>query len=275
MHPQEFTLTLFGFGFEADPYTLAIGAALFAVMIGSCYAFCRAGITGWRPLGALLIAAFAAFIGARLLNGLLNPALYEAEPWRWLTLHATGFSLYGGIIAALGTGYLAARVLRLDLWRMADLAAPSVGIGIALIRFGCYLRGCCFGVPTELPWGVTFPLFSQAHLSQLAAGEAELLSAHAAHPTQLYELAGALLAAAVAWTLGRKKIFPDGVAALSAAAIFTLVRLITYFFRVMPETYGAPEQFYPLLYVAILAGLAFLIWFRLRGARPRRSEALA
>jgi phosphatidylglycerol:prolipoprotein diacylglycerol transferase len=150
-------------------------------------------------------------------------------------------------------------VLRIDVWRAADLAAPFVGIGVAIIRFGCFLRGCCFGETTDVFWGVTFPLFSPAHLAQLSSGQAELLSSHAVHPTQLYELVGALAVGAIAWALVKKKIFPNGVAALIAAAVFTLVRLTVYFFRVMPEAYGTPAYFYPMLYITILVALVVLI----------------
>jgi phosphatidylglycerol:prolipoprotein diacylglycerol transferase len=46
---------------------------------------------------------------------------------------------------------------------MADLVAPSMAIGLALGRVGCFLNGCCYGGPTELPWRVTFPKFSSMY----------------------------------------------------------------------------------------------------------------
>jgi phosphatidylglycerol:prolipoprotein diacylglycerol transferase len=38
-----------------------------------------------------------------------------------------------------------------------DLIAPSLMLGIAIGRIGCFLNGCCFGGTCDLPWAVTFP----------------------------------------------------------------------------------------------------------------------
>lgn len=266
MHPEDFVIAFAGISFGIEPYSAAIVSALVAVSVGSWLALARSGADMGRA--ALLVASsgIAALAGARLLNSLLNWDLYQAEPWRFMTFSAIGFSLYGGLIAGTLAGYVAARIMRLDIWRAADLAAPWVGIGIALVRVGCFLRGCCFGETTDLPWGVTFPLFSQAHLAQLESGQAEMLAVHATHPTQLYELAGALTAGAIAWMLAKRRVFPDGVAALIAAAVFTLVRLAAYPFRVMPDAYVVPGYFYPALYAVLLAALAVLIVRRIRRA---------
>jgi phosphatidylglycerol:prolipoprotein diacylglycerol transferase len=262
MHPGDFLIGLWGFHFNLQPYAAAVGAALCTVAVGSWLALRSDGVSSWRAWWLVSGAAVAALVGARVFNGLLSRDLYRAEPWRWFTPHAVGFSLYGGIIAGIIVGYFLARFLKVDTWRAADIAAPFVGIGIALIRVGCYLRGCCFGEPTDMPWGVTFPLFSQSHMAQLEAGHAAILSPHAVHPTQMYELLGALLAAGIAWVLARRRTVPYGVPALVAAIVFTLVRLATYFFRVMPESYAVSEAFYPILYVFALAVLIALLMRR-------------
>jgi phosphatidylglycerol:prolipoprotein diacylglycerol transferase len=43
---------------------------------------------------------------------------------------------------------------------MADLVAPSLAIGLALGRIGCFLNGCCYGGQTDWPWTVSFPKYS-------------------------------------------------------------------------------------------------------------------
>jgi phosphatidylglycerol:prolipoprotein diacylglycerol transferase len=68
---------------------------------------------------------------------------------------------------------------------MADIMAPSLALGLFLTRIGCFLNGCCYGKPTDLPWGVTFP--PEAFGGRLF-GETPL------HPAQLYSsLAGLLI----------------------------------------------------------------------------------
>jgi phosphatidylglycerol:prolipoprotein diacylglycerol transferase len=56
-----------------------------------------------------------------------------------------------------------------------------MALGVGIGRLGCFMNGCCFGLPTSLPWGVHFP-----------AGSASTFLFHdaAIHPSQLY-LSGA------------------------------------------------------------------------------------
>ena len=55
---------------------------------------------------------------------------------------------------------------KLPICRYLD--ALVIGLMLALVfgRLGCFLNGCCYGKPTELPWGVRFPYGSFVYLSQ-------------------------------------------------------------------------------------------------------------
>ena len=44
-----------------------------------------------------------------------------------------------------------ARRQGLPVWGVADSLAPSIALGTALGRVGCFLNGCCYGRPTKLP----------------------------------------------------------------------------------------------------------------------------
>ena len=138
------------------------------------------------------------------------------------------------------------------------------------MRVGCFLNGCCFGRTTSLPWGVTFPPGSPAWAEQLVQGKAGLLgllTGSAAvlpvHPTQLYELAAALVFGALAvWSM--RKRHPEGVRFLGFALGFTLFRLGNDFLRVQLPTFILPGWFYPAFYLAICAVLTGLVIWRLR-----------
>ena len=54
---------------------------------------------------------------------------------------------------------------------LADLIAPSVVIGLGIGRLGCFLNGCCFGGPCDLPWAVTFPKDSPPYQHQIITGQ--------------------------------------------------------------------------------------------------------
>lgn len=74
-----------------------------------------------------------------------------------------GLVIYGALVGA-GVGFLVFVLKhRLPLLAMADLIAPSMAIGLAFGRVGCFLNGCCYGGPSDLPWHVTFPKFSSRY----------------------------------------------------------------------------------------------------------------
>jgi phosphatidylglycerol---prolipoprotein diacylglyceryl transferase len=71
-----------------------------------------------------------------------------------------GLVIYGGLIGAAFGFVVFVLKNRLPLLAMADLIAPSMAVGLAFGRIGCFLNGCCYGSVSELPWHVTFPKFS-------------------------------------------------------------------------------------------------------------------
>ena len=136
----------------------------------------------WRVLGAL--------VGAKLLYLLpqlpqlaadlpllgQDPALFSA---RYLT---GGFVFYGGLLGALGAVGLFCRRRKLAFGPLGADLVPAVPLFHAFGRVGCFLAGCCYGIPAPAGWwGVTF---SQALLAPNGV---------ALVPVQLYEAAGCLL----------------------------------------------------------------------------------
>lgn len=216
-----------------------------------------------KSLTVLVIAIMAFLPGARLLNILINFDLYWNNPARIWSLNATGFSEYGGIIFAVVAGWIATRRLKIDIWRLGDLLAPNLGVGIAVMRIGCFLNGCCFGTETSLPWGVRFPMLSDAHLHQISEGKATILSPLPVHPTEIYELIAALIGTALAIVILKKKMTP-GVAILVFAIWFTSFRLFNHFIRVMPPSFTAPDSFYPIFYSILIVISGALLYIRLK-----------
>jgi phosphatidylglycerol:prolipoprotein diacylglycerol transferase len=79
-------------------------------------------------------------------------------------------SLIGGAVAAL----VWIHKHRLPVLLMGDLMSPSIVLGMALGRIGCYLNGCCFGGACELPWAVQFPWGSPPFMQQVEQGKLTL-----------------------------------------------------------------------------------------------------
>jgi len=49
-----------------------------------------------------------------------------------------------------------ARIHRVSFLKAADFLIPYLFLAQAVSRIGCFVRGCCYGLPTALPWGVRF-----------------------------------------------------------------------------------------------------------------------
>jgi len=100
-----------------------------------------------------------------------------------------GIVLYGSIIGGT-TAFFLYRVVRpFPLLPLLDVIAPSLALGIAIGRVGCFLNGCCYGDRCDqLPWGVSFPRLSPPWLEQVAGGliPRDALWSLPVHPTQLY-----------------------------------------------------------------------------------------
>jgi prolipoprotein diacylglyceryl transferase len=94
---------------------------------------------------AILIGAL---IGARLVAASLNWPEFSQHPAELLRIWEGGLSFHGGLIGGwLGGTALAVR-RGLGYARIVDFI-PSVALGYAITRIGCFLNGCCYGIPTS------------------------------------------------------------------------------------------------------------------------------
>ena len=104
-----------------------------------------------------------------------------------------GNNFYGCILGGLTGSVIYWWRRPFPFWKMTDVAAPAVAIGIAIGRIGCFLNGCCYGCVSDQPWAICFPADSHAWARQVDAGLISPLAAHSlpVHPTQIYaSLAG-------------------------------------------------------------------------------------
>jgi phosphatidylglycerol:prolipoprotein diacylglycerol transferase len=134
-----------------------------------------------------------------LLGGLVGARLFYVIQYWGVRIHDVldafriwegGIVLYGSIIGG-AFGVLVYRRLRpFRFLPFLDAIAPSLALGIAVGRFGCFLNGCCYGDVCELPWAVSFPAPSppwEAHRAAHLIGTDDLWSLPV-HPTQLYSV---------------------------------------------------------------------------------------
>lgn len=112
----------------------------------------------------------------------------------WAKLWRGGLAYYGGFLMATAYAYYFTRKHNIRWWRIADLAAPPILLGLFFGRLGCYLNGCCYGKETQSLFGIRFPMGSTPWRAQYDAHVIQPGSQMIpVHPTQLYESLGCLI----------------------------------------------------------------------------------
>jgi len=129
---------------------------------------------------SLFVAMIAGIIGARIFYVVEFFDHYRNNLWGVFRIDQGGLVFYGGFLLALAALWGYSRLNKLDIVRVLDVYAPALAIAHACGRIGCFLNGCCWGKPTDLFLGVTFPEGSNPALCYPGAH---------LHPVQLYESA--------------------------------------------------------------------------------------
>ncbi len=261
MHP-DISLTLFGSDIVWKSYAVftvlgALAAATLAVPM-----LRRTGMPFRRSLILLVFMAAGFLIGARLLNFLVNPDAYGGSLRLW-TLRLKGFSLYGGITGAFAALFIWLRLNRVKARTVLDAMTLPFGVSFALARVGCYLNGCCGGKPTNSVFGVVFPSNQlDEEALPILSGVFDLFGKPqiAVYPTQLFEMALALLGLVTALILYFRGKSPPGTAFLIYGVWFSAMRLAVLPFRSLPYPDIVVRLIYPLLYAGTaLLGIFLLI----------------
>lgn len=200
-------------------YGLMIGLGF---IIGIALAARQAKKEGVSPerimdLGVYLL--LAAIVGSRLLFVLTNLQEFARKPFEAFALWKGGLVFYGGLLAAVPVGIWYVKRHKLPVWKSADIMAPSIALGQAFGRLGCFSAGCCYGAPSSGWLSVTF-----SNPLSLAPPGIPLF------PTQLMESTGALLIFGALLLLRRRKKF-DGQLFWLYTLMYACLRFLIEFFR--------------------------------------------
>ena len=209
--------------------------------------------------GAKLGHLFFESPGHQLPDGSVSQSMWDllkADPWHWARIEDPGYVWYGGALALAPVSWWFTQSRSMDRGTVADAAAPLLPFAVAFGRLGCFLGGCCYGVPTSQPWGVVFP-------SSAGAGSLPV------HPTQLYEAAlGLALLGWVLWYEPHRKVKGETLALCSLG--YAAIRFSVEFLRGDAERgvhagWGTSQIIsVPVFFIA----LAVWAWLRKNGTPP-------
>lgn len=154
------------------------------------------------------VVPISAIIGAKILYVLEN-----IPPHEWITdpgatfFSRSGLTFYGGFFFAVAASYVVIRRAQLSPLKVLGVVSPSLALGYAIGRVGCFLVGDDYGKPSNLPWAMAFPKGAPPTIDPVT-GEVFRV-----HPTQLYEITLALGIFVVLWKL-RTRWEPEKLAGL-------------------------------------------------------------
>jgi phosphatidylglycerol:prolipoprotein diacylglycerol transferase len=137
-----------------------------------------------------------------------------------------GLSMFGGLVLAIVSGIIYVRVKKLDLWRIADVVAPSIMLGLGIARIGCFLNGCCFGTPSHSCLAVIFPPDSPAGY---------MYPGIPLFPIQLVAAIYGFLIFGILLALDKYRRF-DGFTFWLMLALYSIARFTVDFFRYYEES---------------------------------------
>ncbi len=216
-----------------------------------------------------LYGVVAGVIFAHIASILLDLPLYITHPSEILGLWSgvlspngglRGLSFHGGLIGAVGTAYLYTRRKRINFLAMVDILSPGLAIAYGITRIGCFLNGCCYGIPTNLPWAVRFHVDGMAN---------ELTPP--SHPTQIYAMLANFAIFGLLVMLAKRKRF-TGQIFVSYLAMYSVYRFLNEFLR---KGVTADVAFAGMTEAQIVSLIGLIITLPILWIKLRRPEVCA
>ena len=222
--------------FTLHTYGLLVAAGILAGMAVIQRQAARDGLTGEPVRESLsrlaLFLVLGGLVGARAFYAFTHRSEFES----WMDIFKVwegGLVFYGGVLGALAGFFFwnRSKPFAADWKTVLDWIAPALAFGHALGRLGCFSAGCCYGGPTDAPWGVVF-----SHPESLAPLGIPL------HPTQIYE---ALFVTALGICLLQRRPKLPGAVFAEYLILYSAGRFALEFFRADdPRAWGlTPAQF--------------------------------
>lgn len=162
-----------------------------------------------------------AILGARLFHVFFErPNFFLQNPLDIFKLWDGGVTFYGGLIVCILVVLHFSKKNKVSMLNLSDFLITYVALGQVFGRIGCFLAGCCHGIPTNLPWGITV-----TNINSVTTPLGVPL-----HPTQLYQSLWNLLTFLILYRNAKKKRFV-GENLLLYGIIYPIGRFIVEIFR--------------------------------------------
>src|SRR5271163_2126185 len=215
-------------------------------------AVCACWVLDADAIGVVAVVTVVGIIGAKLWHVADTPGehIFEREGFAWFG------GLIFGILALLWQG----RATKIGAIRMLDLAAPAAAVGYGMGRLGCLISGDGdYGIPTNLPWGMSFP-------------NGLVPTTQRVHPTPIYELIAGLLIGYYLWRRGASPR-PLGQITGEYLILSGIARFLVEFIRINPKIYWGMSNAQVASLGSIVVGIVFVAVARWYAAKHPAIES--
>lgn len=243
----------------------------------STYFFNKGGISLMKSIFISLTIALIVIVGSRIIHAILALNYYQefsVNPWE---LAPRNFTMYGGFVLAFPSVFIICKIIKFDFWKMLDLLIPGWSLGIVFNKTGCLFNGCCFGVPTTLPFGISYPEGTQPYsyfyddLINLVGENGNLANSIPIHAVQSYEALVGLVGFIFSVYL-LKRNPKRGVIFGCFAMYYSFARLVLNNFRATPYNMMEIKDLLPFLYLGIFIITVFIFIFRIKKIEIRATK---
>ncbi len=193
------------------------------------------------------ITVLLALLFARLLYVLDGWNYYTQFPAQMFSL--SGLYMNGALFGAACSLWLCSRAAKVSFGRCIDAITPAIIIGQILGRVGCFLNGCCVGIPTNLPWDISYTRNTISAVAGITY-----------HPWQIYEILVLVVTLMVVNRLKPKLKTPGSIFALFLA-MYALWRFAGGFLRPRGDLFLGLQQAQVVSFFVLMLSVLFL-WRR-------------
>lgn len=182
-----------------------------------------------------------------------NPISYYLTPENLFS--PAGLTFYGGIILSIIVIYIYCKKKKVSVLRIFDAMSPAATLGYGIARIGCHLSGDgCYGTDVN---GTFWQFLGYSYSNGIVPTKAGEL----VHPTPLYELAFAVIAFFILWSL-RKKMKFNGELFYIYLILTGIPRLLVEYIRLNPRIILGLSQAQIISIIMIIIGILMLMWNR-------------
>lgn len=171
----------------------------------------RTGVNSNHIYNLVLLGLVAGVLGARLGYALRYLDAYLESPLSLFSLNTSTLSLDFGLVSGLLCAWIYSQRKSLPLRSSLDILAPGLAAFMVFLGIAHLLNGDAFGAPASIPWSIY--LWNEYR-----------------HPTQIYEIIGALIILTMALNRPLQKL-GTGLNFLLVVALSAGARLFLEAFR--------------------------------------------